>query len=90
VERSADELSPLRAGFSVPKKKFRKSVERNRIKRLIREAWRLHKASLYEHILPGKQLHLFFIVTGSEIPTFAVVEAAVQKAIERLHKMPAE
>jgi ribonuclease P protein component len=80
----AEELSPARIGFSVPKKKFRLSVHRHRITRLLREAWRLNKHDLYAIIPPGKQLHLFLIFTDKEMPEFEKVQAAVIKAIEKL------
>ena len=37
---------PFQAAFSVGKKRFRRAVDRNRIKRLLREAWRLEKSRL--------------------------------------------
>jgi len=41
---------PIQAGFSVPKRKFKKAVDRNRIKRLIRESYRQQKHTLYQNI----------------------------------------
>jgi ribonuclease P protein component len=84
VPRGA-ELSPARIGFSVPKKKFRKAVQRNRIKRLVREAWRLNKHLLYPFIPVDTQLHLFIIFTEGE-PDLNVITEAIIKGIERLKK----
>jgi ribonuclease P protein component len=42
--------SPLQVMFSVSKKRFKKSVQRNRIKRLMRECWRINKSPLTEKI----------------------------------------
>ena len=39
---------PVKVVISVPKKRFKRAVNRNRIKRLIRESYRLNKKSLYE------------------------------------------
>jgi len=80
VPRGADR-SPVRAGFTVPRKKFRKSVHRQRIKRLMREAWRLHKHELYAVVPPDRQLHLFCIFTGEALPEYAAIAAAMQQGI---------
>lgn len=46
---------PVKLLVSVPKKKIKSAVERNRVKRLLREAWRLNKPSLYQ-LLNEKQV----------------------------------
>lgn len=71
-------------GFSVPKKKFRHSVDRHRIRRLIVESWRLSKAALYPDVPPGLQLHIFFIFTDKAMPEYGPVNAAVFAGIEKL------
>lgn len=74
-----------RAGFSVPKKKMKLAVQRNRIKRLLREAWRTQKHMLQPALQDKEQqLHLFFIFTGKEIPDFKTMQKAVKKAISTL------
>jgi ribonuclease P protein component len=83
VPRGA-ELSPVRAGFSVPKKKFRKSVHRHRLRRLMVEAWRLNKQEVYEAVPDGQQLHLFILYTSPEMLDYPTVAAAVQKGIGQL------
>jgi len=72
------------AGFSVPKKKFRSSVHRHRVRRLMVEAWRLHKQPLYETIPGNRQMHLFFIFTDSAMPQYEPIKLAVIKAVEKL------
>jgi ribonuclease P protein component len=84
--RASDELSPVRAGFSIPKRKFKSSVDRNRLKRLLREGWRLHKAELYERIPANQQLHVFVIFTGEDQVDFSVIENAIVKGIDKLIK----
>ena len=86
IPRQPGERSPVQVGFSVPKKKFRKAVHRNRVKRLLREAWRLNKQTLYTCIPDDKQLHLFIIYTDLALPEFDLVANALLVGIERLKK----
>lgn len=73
--------------FSVPKKRFRSAVARNRIKRLMREAFRLHKNELEESLdSKGKQLAIFMIYTGSEMPEFAFINRKTEKLISTIKK----
>jgi len=56
---------PLQSGVGVSNKNFKNAVDRNRIKRLVREAFRLQKISLQEKLKERKgQLIVFFIYTG--------------------------
>lgn len=41
---------PAQAGFSVPKRNFKLAVKRNRIKRLLRETYRLQKQIVYSEV----------------------------------------
>lgn len=79
--------APARAGFSVPKKKMRHAHQRNRIKRLLREAWRHRKQEVYATIPPNIQLHLFFIFTGKEIPDWPATQKAMSKIIHNLQAL---
>lgn len=78
------EPSPVRTGFSIPKKRIKKAVGRNRIRRLLREAWRLQKHPLYQNIPSGQQLHCFLIFTGNEKLTFEEAKTAVKKLNDKL------
>ena len=68
----------------MPKKKFRHSVQRHRITRMMREAWRLNKQILYAAIPPDTQLHVFIIYTETTAPDYAPLEAAVLKSMDML------
>jgi ribonuclease P protein component len=77
--------SYLQAGFTVPVKTFKKAVDRNRIKRLTREAYRLQKHSLSKQLSTiNQQLFIFFIYTGKEIPNQALVMEKVNTALKKL------
>lgn len=82
VEPNSD--SPAQVLISVPKKKLRKAVQRNRIKRLVREAYRLQKHELYKAIGPDKQIALAIVYLKDELSSFASIQKAVTKLLNDL------
>jgi ribonuclease P protein component len=84
VTRPEGKAAPVLAGFSVPKKKFKSSVDRHRIRRLMVESWRLNKHTLTDSVPADKQLHLFFIFTDKAMPELETVQAAVVKGAAQL------
>ena len=58
--------APVQLLISVPKKRFRHAVDRNRVKRQIREAYRLHKDLLYQAIPDNQRLLLAFVWLSDE------------------------
>lgn len=78
-------LYPAQAGFSVPKRNFKHAVDRNRVKRLMREAYRAHKKTLYEKLLaPKQQVALMFVYKGKELPNLEVVTKSVLGCLNRI------
>jgi len=72
-------------GVGVSNRNFKRAVDRNRIKRLTREAWRLQKNELSEKTkTTQKQLNVFFIYTGKELPDFATVKDKVAVVLKKL------
>lgn len=61
------ESSPPKVGVSVSKKFFKKAVHRNRIKRLLREAYRLNKSIFIEAF--GSNSHNMLFWVSKNIPT---------------------
>ena len=71
--------------ISVPKRKFKHAVKRNRMKRLIREAYRLNKTSLINHCIEKESgLLIAFIFIGNELCEWKEIEAAMHKALSTL------
>lgn len=68
---------------SVPKKRFKRAVKRNRIKRLIREAYRLNKYSLVV-ANKSKRVSLSFVMLDDKEPTYKQIQSAVVKVIDKI------
>ncbi len=78
----------LKVGFSASSKNFKKAVDRNRIKRLMREAYRLQKKDLQMHLLSKqKSLRLFLIFTGKELPDYEVIFEKTGAVLKRILKL---
>lgn len=74
---------PARIAISVSKKKFKHAVDRNRLKRLTREAFRCNKNLLYNAVVPGKTIDILFVYLDTRIASFPKVEKALQSALAK-------
>lgn len=75
---------PARIAISVSKKKFKRAVKRNRVKRLVRENFRLHKEILYAPMPSACIIDILFIYLDDKLPAFSKVEKAITAALQKI------
>ena len=81
------EIHFFQAGVSVSSRHFKKAVDRNRIKRLMREALRLQKNELEQLLTKReKQLSLFLIYTGKDLPEYKLIFDSCAGILKKLIK----
>lgn len=80
--------SRLLFGVAVGNRNFKKAVDRNRIKRLTREAYRLQKIYLEQKVeIANMQLNIFFIYIGKELPDHLLAKEKTALILNRLIKV---
>lgn len=77
-----NESQITRATFAVPKRNFKSAVSRNRIKRQMREAYRLHKQLLTAN--KDRNYALLFLYLGKDKPQYAKLENALKALLKKL------
>ncbi len=79
--------NPLQIGFAVSKRFHKKAADRNRIKRLMREAYRLNKINLAKLITESNsRVAIMLIYTGNNLTSFKEVEDKIIVILNRLEK----
>jgi ribonuclease P protein component len=71
-----------RAGFAVAKRNFKSAVTRNKIKRLMRESYRLQKQEIQRQ--DKKTFTLLFLYIGKDVASFKTIDKAVLGALKKL------
>ena len=86
-ERKEGDAAPVAVLMSVPKKRLRRAVDRNRMKRQMREAYRRNKQSLWERLeANGKRMEIAFICICDELCESSRVTACMQKILRRIEE----
>lgn len=89
LTNDAQQPYPAQVAFSVPRRYLRKAAQRNQLKRLMREAYRLQKHRLYI-FLQAKQalLHWIIIYQSTEMITFERAHRQMAAVMEKLMQLP--
>ncbi len=86
TDKSDEADVPVELLVSVSKRYFKRAVKRNRVKRQIREAYRINKSVLIDQmtLLPGKKLLMAVIWMDDNLHPSSQVEEKMQKLLRRL------
>lgn len=79
-----DRQEPVEVLVSVSKKKFHHAVDRNRVKRQIREAYRLQKTIITERVPQDKTLDIAFIWLSNQLTSSTDVNSQIKNLLERI------
>ncbi|MEO9533769.1 MAG: ribonuclease P protein component [Crocinitomicaceae bacterium] len=82
-----EDIGNAKIVVSVPKRLVKRAVKRNRIRRQVKEIYRLNKTDLLSLLQSkSKGLALFLIFTGKETDTFDFMEEKLKKLLDELKK----
>jgi len=80
-----ESLSSAQVLISVPKKNFKRAVDRNKIKRLIRESYRVNKFLLYSSLeRNNKQLAIGILYTSKIMEPFSLIQEKIIAVLTKL------
>ncbi|REJ82923.1 MAG: ribonuclease P protein component [Bacteroidetes bacterium] len=78
------ESVPVQTAFAVPKKRMRLATDRNRIKRMMREAYRKNKSELCNlHDNLEKQSAILFVYNGNTVPEYRNLEEILIQTVKK-------
>lgn len=85
--RFSRECPPLQVLISVPKRRLHHAIDRNRVKRQVREAYRRHKQTLWERLeQQNRRLAIAFIYIGDAPSSSSQITRSVCKILHRIEE----
>ncbi len=76
---------PAETAISVPRRLFKRAVDRNLLKRRIREAYRINKSELYTELTKiERQVYIMILYQDGKIADYQAIEKALKKAQEQM------
>ena len=86
AQRDSSLPKPIKVAFSVGKRKYPKAVDRIRLKRQLREAYRTQKSILQDTLPTDSNFYLavLFLYVGKEPVSFKRIKGAMKKNLKKL------
>lgn len=76
---------PIQIAISVSKRYSKRAVRRNRVKRLIRESYRLNRNELQQTLIAQeKSIEIMFVFVGKKEESFSFMESRMKRVLAEL------
>lgn len=86
IDFQTESLYPVQVAFTVSKKKFKRAVDRNKIKRYMRETYRTQKKEFYKNLPHEQQFRIVFVYIGKQIESFQFIEKRMKLILEKIEQ----